>query len=157
MLKFVGGDILQTDAQYIAQGVAVGSQEGPGTGLAFKISRKWPMVQKQFKRYTRSHRFAGGDLFAVAPAPDHPGMLYLATQPDMYQATTPFLNRALRNLAKYCEAQGVETVALPKNGAGLGKLDWETAVKPLLHQHLAGIRTVFHVYEGFKLEYEAEA
>ena len=157
MLKFVGGDILQTGAQYIAQGVAVGSQEGLGTGLAFKISRKWPLVQKQFKKYTRSHKFAGGDLFAIAPAPDHPGMLYLATQPDMYQATAPFLNRALRNLAKYCEARGIETVALPKIGAGLGKLDWETEVKPLLHQHLADSRTTFYVYEDFKLEYEADA
>ncbi len=157
MLKFVSGDILQTETQYIAQGVAVGSQEGLGTGLAFKISRKWPMVQKQFKKHTRSSKFAGGDLFAVAPAPEHPGVLYLATQPDMYQASKTFLNRAVRNLAKYCEAQGIETVALPRIGAGLGKLDWEADVKPLLQQHLADSPTIFYVHEDFKLEYEADS
>ncbi len=156
MLKFVSGDILRTEAQYIAQGVAIGSQEGLGTGLAFKISRKWPTVQKQFKKHTRSNKFAGGDLFAVAPAPDHPGVLYLATQPDMYQASKTFLNRAVRNLAKYCEAQGIEAVALPKIGAGLGKLDWEADVKPLLQQHLADSQTIFYVYEDFKLEYESD-
>ncbi len=157
MLKFVSGDILQTEAQYIAQGVAIGSQEGMGTGLALKISRKWPAAQKQFKKYTRTHKFAGGDLFAVAPAPDRPGVLYLATQPDMYHATTVFLNRALRNLAKYCEARGIKTVALPKIGAGLGKLSWEADVKPLLQQHLAGSQTIFYVYEDFRLEYEADS
>lgn len=154
MLKFVSGDILQTKAQYLAQGVAVGSQEGLGTGLALKISTKWPTIQKQFKKYTHSRKFAGGDLFAVPPAPDHPGLLYLATQPDMYQASRAFLNRAVRNLARYCEAQGIQTVALPKIGAGLGKLDWEMDVKPLLQQHLAERDTVFFVYEEFKLEYE---
>ncbi len=156
MLKFISGDILQTEAQYSAQGVAVGAQEGLGTGLALKISRKWPTIQKQFKKYTRRRKFAGGDLFAVPPAPDHPGLLYLATQPDMYQASTAFLNRALRNLARYCEAQGIESVALPKIGAGLGKLDWEVDVKPLLQHHLAESYTVFYIYEDFKLEYETD-
>lgn len=155
MIQFVSGDILQTEAQYVAQGVAVGSQEGLGTGLALKISRKWPMVQKQFKKYTHSGKFAGGDLFAVAPTSDHPGLLYLATQPDMYRASKAFLNRALRNLARYCEKQCIATVALPKIGAGLGKLDWETEVKPLLQLHLADSQTTFIVYEDFKLEYES--
>lgn len=156
MLKFVSGDILQTNAQYIAQGVATGSQEGLGTGLAFKISRKWPAAQKQFKKYTYSRKFAGGDIFVVTPTAAHPGIIYLATQPDMYQASKVFLNRSLRNLAKYSEAHSLEEIALPKIGAGLGKLDWETDVKPLLKQHLADIQTIVCVYEDFKLEYEID-
>jgi O-acetyl-ADP-ribose deacetylase (regulator of RNase III) len=155
MLEYVSGDILQTRCRYIAQGVATGAQEGLGTGLAYKISRTWPTIQKQFKRYTRTHRFDGGDLFVVPPDVDHPGMLYLATQPDMYHASLPFLNRSLKRLAAYCAQQSIEAVALPKIGAGLGKLDWETEVKPLLAQHLTDSKTVFHVYEDFKLEYEA--
>lgn len=154
LLKFVSGDILQTKSHYIAQGVATGSQEGLGTGLAFKISSKWPSAQKQFKKYTHSRKFAGGDIFVVAPTAEHPGIIYLVTQPDMYQASKTFLNRALRNLAKYCEAHSPEEIALPKIGAGLGKLDWETDVKPLLKQHLADSQTTFYVYEDFKLAYE---
>ncbi len=74
----------------------------------------------------------------------------------MYHASKTFLNRALRNLAKYCEAKRIVTVALPKIGAGLGKLSWETAVCPLLQKHLGESRTLFSIYEDFKLEYEAE-
>ena len=154
MIEFVAGDILQAKTEYIAQGVAVGSQEGLGTGLALKISKKWPLVQKQFKKYTHSHTFTNGDLFVVPPSLNQPGLIYLATQPDMYHASKTYLNRALRNLARYCDVNGIATVALPKIGAGLGKLRWEKEVRPLLQRHLAQSTTVFSVYEDFKLEYE---
>ncbi|MEO5931062.1 MAG: Appr-1-p processing protein, partial [Candidatus Kapaibacterium sp.] len=68
MITFISGDLLQADTEYIAQGVAVGSQEGMGTGLALKISMKWPEVQAAFKRYTRNSKFDGGDIFVVKPA-----------------------------------------------------------------------------------------
>ncbi|MCM3872358.1 MAG: macro domain-containing protein [Pyrinomonadaceae bacterium] len=154
MIKFVSGDILKTASRYIAQGVAIGSQEGVGTGLALKISSKWPESQKHFKQFTRSQKFQGGDLFVVAPGKGRPGMIYVATQPDMYQASLSFLNRGLRKLARYCVKHRVESVSLPKIGAGLGKLDWEEEVKPLLFKHLADLETSFLIYEDFKGEYE---
>src|SRR6185503_9212180 len=120
MIKFVSGDILQTKSHYIAQGVATDSQEGMGTGLAFKISSKWPDAQKHFKQFARSQRFQGGDIFVVAPTKNRPGIIYIATQPDMYHASMSFLNRGLRKLARYCVKQQVESISLPKIGAGLG-------------------------------------
>ena len=54
MIKYISGDILQSKDEYIAQGVAIGSQEGLGTGLAFKLSSKFPEIQKLFKKYTRN-------------------------------------------------------------------------------------------------------
>jgi hypothetical protein len=39
MIFFISGDILQSQEQFIAQGVATGLQEGLGTGLALKISK----------------------------------------------------------------------------------------------------------------------
>jgi O-acetyl-ADP-ribose deacetylase (regulator of RNase III) len=154
MIKFVPGDILQTKSAYIAQGVATDSPEGMGTGLAFKISSKWPEAQKHFKQFARSQKFQGGDMFVVAPAKNRPGIIYIATQPDMYHASVSFLNRGLRKLARYCVKQQIESVSLSKIGAGLGKLDWEEEVKPLLLKHLADLDTSFFIYEDFKHEYE---
>jgi O-acetyl-ADP-ribose deacetylase (regulator of RNase III) len=147
MIKFVSGDILKTTSAYIAQGVATDSLEGMGTGLALKISTKWPDVQKHFKQFTRSQKFQGGDIFVVAPTKNRPGIIFLATQPDMYQASLSFLNRGLRKLARYCVRRQIESVSLPKIGAGLGKLDWEEEVKPLLVKHLADLETSFFIYE----------
>lgn len=45
-------------------------------------------------------------------------------------------------------------MAVPKIGAGLGKLDWEGDVKPLILRHLSEHDTLFDVYEDYKLEYE---
>ena len=149
MIEFTIGDIFLTDAAFIGHGVATGSQEGLGTGLALEISRRWPDVQKSFKRYTRVHAFGGGDIYAVNPHEDRPGVIYIATQPDMYHATMKYLNRGLRNLASYCVEQSVDTVALPKIGAGLGKLDWASQVKPLMKKRLVDLRTRFIVYEHY--------
>ncbi len=154
MIKFIGGDILQSSAKYIAQGVATRSQEGLGTGLARKISQRWPDIQKQFKKYTRSNKFEGGDLFVVPPAVNSPGLIYIATQPDMYHADIRFLNHGISKLARFCATEDIESVALPKIGAGLGKLDWESQVKPILLRYLQTGETVFYVYEDFKLDYE---
>ncbi|MBI3831679.1 MAG: macro domain-containing protein [Planctomycetes bacterium] len=154
MVKFVSGDMLQSSAQYLAQGVATGAQEGLGTGLAHKISSKWPEVQKQFKRQTRNKPFDGGDLVVIEPEGTRPGFIYIATQPDLYHATRSFLNKGLKNLASHCSKNGIVSVALPKIGAGLGKLDWNSEVKPLMVEHLTEGKTRFFIYEEFKIAYE---
>lgn len=156
MIEFFSGDLLQTQAQYVAQGVATGSQEGLGTGLALKISMKWPDAQRQFKKHTNSSRFAGGDVFVVGPTDSRPGVIYIATQPDMYHATLPFLNKGLRNLVRACSKLGILSVAIPKIGAGLGKLNWEYEVKPLLIKSFADTSTHFLIYEDFRREFESE-
>lgn len=151
MIQWTSGHILDATTDYIAQGVAVGSQEGLGTGLALKISTKWPEAQKQFKKFTRNNKFEAGDIFT---AKGELGIIYMATQPDMYHAELTYVNRGLRNLANYCIKNKIGSVAIPKIGAGLGKLDWETEVKPLMIQHLDQLTTNFVVYEDFKNEYE---
>jgi O-acetyl-ADP-ribose deacetylase (regulator of RNase III) len=149
MLKFISGDILRTTSPYIAHGVATGSEEGTNTGLALKISSKWPDAQKHFKQFTRSQKFQGGDIFVVAPNRNRPGIIYVASQPDMYQASASFLNRGLRKLARYSVKHQLEGVSLPRIGAGLGQLDWEEEVKPLLNKHLEDLKTVFYIHEEF--------
>lgn len=154
MISFVAGDLLASQETYIAQGVAEGNQEGLGTGLAFKISRRWPDVQAAFKKHARSGNFSGGDIWTLAPAQDRPGFVYMATQPDMYHATMPYLRKAVRRLAQWADRHGVASVALPKIGAGLGKLSWEDDVKPLLVEHLTPGAAHFVVYETFRNEFE---
>ena len=155
MIEFISGDILQSSDDYIAQGVATGSQEGLGTGLAKKISQKWPDAQRKFKKHTFNNKFSGGDIFVVLPTLDRPGVIYIATQPDMYHADRTYLNRGIKNLVGYCAKNKIVSVSMPKIGAGLGKLDWLTDVKPLLIERLSESATAFRVYEDFKNIFEA--
>jgi O-acetyl-ADP-ribose deacetylase (regulator of RNase III) len=156
MISFVAGDLLASNEDYIAQGVAEGNQKGLGTGLAFKISRRWPEVQVAFKKHARSGSFTGGDIWTFAPGPGRPGFVYMATQPDMYHATMPYLRKAVRSLARWADRQKIESVALPKIGAGLGKLSWSEYVRPLLVEHLTPGSTRYIVYETFRNEFESD-
>lgn len=156
MIKFTSGDLLQATSQYIAQGVAEGNQEGLGTGLALKISKRWPEVQSAFKKHARSGSFRGGSLWVCAPTEGRPGVVYLATQPDMYHATVTYLRKSLRSLAKWASREEIESVTLPKIGAGLGKLSWTSEVKPLMVEHLSDSNCTFIVYEDFTEKYESD-
>ncbi len=154
MVNYVSGDILQSKDEYIAQGVAVGSQEGLGTGLAYKLSSKFPEIQKLFKKYTRNRKFGAGDIFVGKVGDEFPGIIYIATQPDMYHAELSYLNKGLKRLKKLCVDRDIKAVSMPKIGAGLGKLDWQSEVKPLIESILSDTTTLFNVYEDFKTEYE---
>lgn len=154
MITFISGNILQAREQYLAQGVAEGNQEGLGTGLAFKISSKWPDAQRAFKQWARSGQFKGGSIWVYPPSDDAPGLIYLATQPDMYHATLPYVRKALRNLATWCERNKVQSVAMPKIASGLGKLSWDDEIKPLLIRQLQDAGCLFVVYEHFTSDME---
>lgn len=154
MVKFISGDLLRAKELYIAQGVAEGNQEGLGTGLAFKISTKWPEVQIAFKKHARKGKFKGGKIWVNPPEDNQPGFVYLATQPDMYHATMGYLRKSMRNMRKWADENNIESVALPKIGAGLGKLSWDNEVKPLILELLSDSKCKFIVYEDFKNEYE---
>ena len=155
MITFVAGDLLQSTQQFIAQGVAEGNQEGLGTGLALKVSRKWPEVQTAFKRHARSGRFRARDLWACPPTEQRPGVIYLATQPDMYHAKLSYLRKAIKRLAKWSDENSIVDVGLPKIGSGLGKLSWESEVKPLLIESLADAKCRFFIYEDYSLDDES--
>ena len=152
MIKFIEGNILLASQTYIAQGVAQGNQEGLGTGLAYKISERWPDVQKQFKQYARSGKFRGGTIWVCAPGADYPGFVYLATQPDMYHATVPYLRKSVKRMVAWANKNNIDSVALPKIAAGLGKLSWVDHVKPLLNQYLEESDCSFVIYESYTHE-----
>ena len=154
MIKFVSGDILKAADGYIVQGVAEGNQEGLGTGLALKISKKWPDVQSAFKKHCRSGAFRGGSIWTHQPADDRPGFVYLATQPDMYHAKLSYLRKALRKMSRWADSNGLDRIHLPKIGAGLGKLSWKDEVKPLLIELLGDRDTEYLVYEDFTRDME---
>ena len=49
----------------------------------------------------------------------------------------------------------MRSVGLPKVGAGLGKLSWDSEVKPLLVDYLEESKCRFVVYEQFRNELES--
>ncbi len=143
---FSNSDILDSDAQIIAHGVAEKNIEDMATGLAYLINQKFPESFKEFKRKRMARSFKLGDVILCGNTT--PTIAYLATQQDLYIAKLSAINKALRNLDKQLIKQGYSTCAIPKIGCGYGKQKWEE-VKEIFQLRLSQSPVTYFVYVGF--------
>lgn len=149
MIKQVTGDILLSDAQAIAHGIA--PNDHFDSGLALSLRQDWPALSKDFRHYLHtSHPKSGGlwvwtradgrrivNLFTQEPAPSehaHPG-----------KANYQNVNHCLRELHKWVEAEKITSLALPRLATGVGGLEWDQ-VEPLIRQHLGSLQIPIYVY-----------
>ena len=153
MIKQVTGDILLSDAQALAHGIA--PNDHFDSGLALSLRQDWPALAKDFRHYLHtSHPKAGGlwvwtradgrrivNLFTQEPAPGehaHPG-----------KASYQNVNHCLRELHKWIEAEKTTSLALPRLASGVGGLEW-AQVEPLIQQHLGSLPIPIYIYTVYQ-------
>lgn len=148
----VSGDILLSDAQAIAHGVA--PHDHFNQGLALALRERHPAMAKDFRHYCHQQNPKAGhawlwagperviiNLMTQEPAPDnraHPG-----------KATTHNINHALRELRRILEKEGIASIALPRLATGVGGLEWSD-VEPLIETHLSDLEIPVIVYETYE-------
>ncbi len=59
------------------------------------------------------------------------------------------------SLTAWAATNDIDSVAMPKIGAGLGKLDWVSDVKPMYEEYLASSKCLFVVYEDYVVQRDA--
>lgn len=153
MINHVTGDILLSDAQALAHGIA--PNDHFDSGLALSLRQDWPALAKDFRHYLHTaHPKAGGlwvwtradgkrivNLFTQEPAPSEharPG-----------KATYQNVNHCLRELRKIIEQEKIASIALPRLATGVGGLDWDQ-VEPLIKQHLGSLQIPVHIYTNYR-------
>jgi O-acetyl-ADP-ribose deacetylase (regulator of RNase III) len=159
MIHQVSGDILLTNAQVIAHGVA--PNDDFHVGLALALREQWPALYKDFRHFFhQQHPETGGlwmwggtgglrivNLFTQEPAGQtggHPG-----------KASTENVNHALRALHKLAEKEQFTSIALPRLATGVGGLDW-AEVEPLIEHHLGSLHIPVVVYTNYVAAQKAE-
>lgn len=157
MIQEVAGDILLSQAQYIAHGIA--THDHFDTGLALSLRERFPSMVRDYRHDTHNKPLAAGAIWGwkgVDAAGRTRGIVNLLTQ-DMVgtgpaakpgKATLAHVEHALKALAKYVREEGVTSLALPRVATGVGGLQWEQ-VRPLIQTHLADVGVpvfVYHVY-----------
>ncbi len=152
MIKEVSGDILLTEAQAIAHGVA--PNDHFTSGLALSLREKHPTMYKDFRHYCHSAHVEPGGVcmwggvggvrvfnLLTQEAPkgnhSHPG-----------KASIPNVNHALRQLAKQIKSEKITSLAIPKLATGVGGLDWEE-VKPMIYARLGELGIPVYIYSTF--------
>ncbi len=159
MIQHVSGDILLSQAEAIAHGIA--PNDHFDHGLALSLREDWPALYKDFRHYLHTaHPKPGGlwvwsgadgrrviNLFTQEPAPNehaHPG-----------KASIENVNHCLRELHGWIETEKITSLALPRLATGVGGLDWEK-VKPLVEIHLGALHIPIVVYSTYHTGMKAE-
>ena len=152
MIKYIKGDILLSKVQLLAHGVA--PNDHFDQGLALALRENWPGMYKDFRHYCQTAHPAPGTLWVWAGA-QGTHIANLLTQEGAQEhgakpgkATVSHVNHCLRELRKLIEAEGFDTVALPRLATGVGGLDWQE-VKPLIENHLGDLDATVYVYETY--------
>lgn len=157
MITKVRGDILLSDAQAIAHGIA--PHDHFNQGLALALRARFPAMAKDFRHYCHQQNPKAGhawlwagperviiNLMTQEPAPDnkaHPG-----------KATTHNTNHALKELRGIIEKEGLSSIALPRLATGVGGLEWGD-VEPLIEKHLGDLEIPVIIYETYDKDKKA--
>jgi O-acetyl-ADP-ribose deacetylase (regulator of RNase III) len=139
MIKEVSGDILLSNAQVMAHGVA--PNDTFTSGLAQQLRTSWPSMYMDFRHFCQSNHPKAGGLWAWMGA-DGKRVVNLFTQEAAYhagekpgRATLQHIGHALKALRPLIETEKFTSVALTRLATGVGGLHWND-VKPLLFQNL---------------------
>ena len=153
MIYEIEGDILLSDSQIIAHGVA--QNDGFSSGLALSLREQWPAMFKDFRHYCQSERPEAGGLWVWGSA-DGKKIINLLTQEGGYdhgskpgKATLSYVSHALRALKTEIESEHFTSVALPRLATGVGGLEWKD-VSPLVEKHLGELKIPIYVYTTFR-------
>lgn len=152
MITKVSGDILLSEAQAIAHGVA--PHDHFNQGLALALRDRFPVMAKDFRHYCHLNNPKSGEawlwggpegvvinLMTQEAAPDekaHPG-----------KATAHNIDHALKNLRKIIEQQKLTSIALPRLATGVGGMEW-SAVEEMIEKHLGDLDIPVIVYEVYQ-------
>ncbi|MBS9477104.1 macro domain-containing protein [Ancylobacter radicis] len=161
MIHDVAGDILMSEAQVIAHGVAPGDHFD--TGLALALRERYPSLAKDFRHECRvNHPKAGGIwVWAGAGETGSVRIVNLLTQEAAEnaterpgKATLENVGHALKALARYAQEEKITSLALPRLATGVGGLDWAD-VKPLVERHLGALDIPVYVYTVYHKDQKA--
>ena len=164
VIREVEGDILLSQAQVIAHGIA--PHDHFDTGLALALRERWPSMVRDYRHAIHGKPLAPGEIWmwrGVDAAGSTRGIVNLLTQDMLHdgpsakpgKATTENVSRALKALAKLAADAGLTSIALPRLATGVGGLEWNE-VKPLVERHLGELDIPVLVYETYHKDQQAD-
>lgn len=143
MIKYVKGDIFQSRCSALVNPVnCVGVM---GAGLALQFKNRFPKNYIYYRRQCLLKRLSPGDCLLFKEEDTY--ILNVATKDHWKDPSlVEYVEDGLVNLKFTIQTLGVDRVAVPALGCGLGGLDWIREVKPLVEKHLADTPKQILVY-----------
>lgn len=152
MIYEVAGDILLSQAQAIAHGIA--ANDPMTEGLALSLHKQFPSMHKDFHHWCHQSRPSPGAAWMWG-GPDGVRIVNLITQEGGYghgarpeAATLKHVRDSLKELTKIIADEAITSIALPKLATGVGGLEWDD-VYPLVKEKLGDLDIPVYVYTEF--------
>lgn len=153
-LHYVSGDLFanRCGAQALAHGCNCQGVMGKGIALGFKA--RYPQMYAEYRRRCKAdpREFNVGDAF-LWREDGKPAVFNLGTQENTRnsRATVESIERCLRNLRATADQERISSIAMPRIGAGLGGLAWET-VRAIIERVFSDWSGDLYVHEEFSPE-----
>ena len=153
MIKEIHGDILLSDAQCWAHGVA--ANDDFKKDLAQHLKESYPSLYKDFRHFCQNQHPKAGTIWTWASA-DGKRIVQLLTQEGHYEkgarpgeATIHNVHHALKKLKEFVIQEKITSVAIPRIGTGTGGLKWDD-VYPLVKEELSLLNIPIYVYTKYE-------
>ncbi len=116
-----------------------------GKGIALQFKRIYPEMFKIYREYCETGRLDIGKLLLFKTP--HKWILNFPTKRHWRNPSrVEYIEDGLRKfVATYAEA-GITSIAFPALGCGNGELDFESQVRPVMHEHLKNISIPIFIY-----------
>lgn len=147
MIKFLQGDLLQSDAEALVNTVNTVGVMGKGIALQFK--NQYPKNYKIYKEACKKGELKVGEVLVVKDG-DILCEKYIINFPTKEHWRSPseisYIQEGLEALKESIKEYNIQSIAIPPLGCGNGGLDW-TVVKPMIVDALGEIGVDIYVYE----------
>jgi O-acetyl-ADP-ribose deacetylase (regulator of RNase III) len=143
-ITYKTGDLLQASEEAIAHGC--NTHGVMGAGVARLVRQKYPEAFFAYREACLSHRFFVGTAQDVVDANVEKVIFNLGTQKAPGPDATPWgIFLSFANMGESLIGLNLYEVAIPRIGAGIGGLHWETQVVPAIQEAQLRCSRTFNV------------
>lgn len=151
-ILFVTGDLFENAYHVQAFAHGCNCQGSMGAGIAKSFRERYPEMYAQYCALCKSvpRQFNLGDAWYWHEE-GKPGVFNLGTQEDYWRsrATYEAIEQALKQMRQQADEKDIDSIALPRIGAGYGGLSWKK-VRAVIKQVFADWPGKLVVYEEYQ-------
>lgn len=134
MLLKAKGNIFDYDHQVYAQGIS--NQGVMGRGIALEFKKIYPQLFHEYRSLCRDKTLKPGDVFFYEGDLLLPKVFNLVSRDNLFRAEKDYLRSSIENMYVMAKEKGINDIAMPKIGCGLGGLkiyDLEELLQPFIN------------------------
>jgi len=148
MIKYITGNILDSNAEALVNTVNTIGVMGKGIALQFK--KAYPNNYKAYEKACKNKEVLVGKMFVTQDSNITTGERIIINFPTKTNWRKPseykYIEDGLENLFKVINDKKIKSIAIPPLGAGNGGLNWEK-VKKIIEKKLEPLNVDIYVYE----------